>query len=256
MELTREYLDGELAKLTALADSVKAKQGSAAQRAREATEQAMGVDVTFSDNDDVPRSWLSLLGDVAEGEGAVTVNLGQLAQAVHAIDEWAAQVANECVTGILKQAGDDNSLATLKEQYAKQRDVVEALVTVFTAATDIDVSDVVLPTLRAPRTTSAPSQRKGKRGHFYRVVDGERREQSDQQDTLSSVAWYFGAAITEQTGKGSTNNGKGVPTAELEKYLRAQGIDSPLGKPWTLEREGVTFGMEIVGGDEAKSEEE
>lgn len=256
MELTREYLDGEVAKLTALADSVKSKAGSAAKRQQEATDQAMGVDVTFSAEDTLPTLatvGALLLDPAAEGKQYLPINLGELATAVQALDEWAAQVANEAVTAILKAQGDDSTLDTMRAQYAKQKEVVEALLVVFAATTDIDVSDITLPTLRAARATSTPRRQGTKRGHFYRVIDGEKRYQSDNQDTQSSVAWYFGAVITEQTGKGSTNNGKGVPVNELEAYLRKHVTDSPLGKPWEVEREGVVFGYEIAS---ASDEEE
>lgn len=254
-QLTREFFEGEVATLTAIVEQVKVKQGSASQRAKDATLTALGGDVTFTADDDLS-ALAGVFSLVADDDGDThVINLGDLATAVHNLNEWAAQIGNEAVTAILKAQGDDKSLATLKEQYTAQKEKVEALQTVFKLVPDVDVSDIELPTLRAARVSASPApSRKGKRGTFYRIIDGERRPQSSRQDSMSSMAWYYGAVICERDGNGSSNNGHGVSAAELEAYLRKNVTDSPFGKAWTVERmigdKVVTYGMDVVGGDE------
>lgn len=242
MELTREYLDGELTKLSALVDSIKVKQGSANQRLHDATLEALGTEITV-DGDAAPKFGLDSVN------GQVVINLGYLAQYVKDVSEWAENVRDETVRGILKAQGNEDNLSALREQYVKQTEVVKALLVILPTV-GVDVSEVVLPQLRAGRSASPTKRTLGKRfAHFYRILpDGERRDQSDKQNSLSSMAWYYGEKIT---GIGSANQGKGCSAAELDSFLRKQGIDSPNGKSWTFVVDNVTYGMDVItAGDE------
>lgn len=256
LTLSREYYLGEVAKLGALRDKITTTKGSAAKRLHDATLTALAMNVPFEKAD------LPTLPPLLEGPKGSYVNLGGLAQFVVDLNEWANNLKEEAVTGLLKSQ-PTSDLTVLSEQYNTQRETVLSLRHILTqvASTtnqkDLDVSDVEIPALRkgGGRPASSGSRPAGTRHiHFYRIVNGTKVDQPSNQDKLSSIAWYFGAKIVPEPTS-TSNQGRGVPVDVLTKYLASQGVDSPNGKAWTHESDGVTYGMEIVGGDE-KAEEE
>lgn len=252
IQFDRKALDAQVIALQALVDSVKAQQGSAAKRIHDATLNALGEDVNF-DQEDIPTPFNAHGRSGSYSQGA---SLGDIAVYVQELNDWAEQLRDETVRVILKASGNSDNVTALKAQYADKRTLVEAMITLCKAQ-GFDVSDVVVPALRVGRpvgSTNAPNKPGSKFAHFYRVVNGERIEQSEMQNSLSSFAWYYGAKVTETTG--SANKGKGVPVSELDAYLRKNGVESPMGKPWTIERDGVTYGMSTTEPEEASSEEE
>lgn len=243
----REAIEAEVVTLQALVDSIKEKRGNAAKRLQEATEQALTETVTF-DAEQLP-SW----GESVEFNGKeATATLVDIAVYVQELDTWADQLRNEAVTAILKANGATDNVEALKAQYDSKRQLVEAMI-VLCKAQSIDVEGIVIPALRVGRPPGSTNTRKSgsKYGHFYRVVDGVRKDQPESQDVLSSFTYYHGAKLMQQDERPSTD--------QLTSYLKTHGVDSPMGKAWSLDvidadGKTVTYGMEIVG--ETASEEE
>jgi hypothetical protein len=252
--IDKKMFKAEVDNLRAIIDAVRAQQGSAAERHRNATYQALGEDVAFAVND-MPAPPDVVEGN--EGTGIAYVNLGDLASFVKSLGDWAEQVANEAVTKILKASTDDSNLDALRTQYAEKKEYVEALGVVL-GTMKIDVSDVVIPQLRG--TKSAGGTRKSAKtshGQWYRVVDGMRKPQADSQNNISAFAFYHGASLMGIKGEaGTSNNGKGVSKDMLEKFLTDNVTDSPLGKSWSYERDGVTYGMDVKSADDKPSTDE
>jgi len=251
VKFDRDTIVGEIAKLSVIVNAIKEKQGSAQKRLTDATHTALGHDVKL--NEDMPVNFVPHL------KPGTTINLGDLASFVQSLNEWSEQVRKEAVNKILKDNATGDDVAVLREQYSNQKEKVEALLTV-AKFSGVDVEGLTVPHLRAGRpkgSTSTKSKTGSKWSRFYRIVNGERHEQGDSQNTFSSFAWYFGAKIT---GAGendhTTNNGKGVPTDVLEKFLRNQGVDSPKGKSWSLDVDNVTYGMDVTDSPKATDEEE
>ncbi len=251
MELTREYLDGELAKLTSLVDSIKTKQGSAVRRLNDATLEALGADVTVHPDDRPSPFFGAVTVNDATDDGSYSIPLADIATYVKALSEWADQVRDECVKEILSKSGGPDDLNVLRTQYDKQVEIVKALLIILPTQ-KIDVSDVEIPRLRSGRPPSQATQRAAgtKYAQYYRILpNGERRDQSVKQNSLSSMAWYYGAAITAQ--QGDRHDGKGVGVDELERFLTRNVTDSPKGKPWTYKDGATTYGMDtITAGEE------
>lgn len=246
MAITRKGIDDEVNLLKALGAQYAEKKGSAAERKANATVEALDqpVDITDSENP-IPAFPMP--------EADQPLRLGDLAVYVHSLDQWAEQVANEAVTAILKAQGDDTSLDAIKAQFDEKRTFVEALLKV-APAFGVSVDDVELPTLRAGRSSASrpTSRRKGKFGHYYRVVSGVRHDQPASQDTLSSFAWYQGHNIL-----GGDRPRNSVKADELTKWLSEHGVDSPMGKAWEVEgADGNTYGMEIVDNSATDQDEE
>lgn len=235
-QLTRAALDTEMVALKALVDSIKEATGNQAKRLSEATEQALGVAVNVSERPTF---------DVEDGgEGGAVVDLAVVAQYVVDLNSWADQLRNETVTGILNATGGPIDLDALKTAYADKRTMVEALITVL-RQTGIDSCEgVEIPGLRAGRPVGSTNRKAGSKfAHFYRVLaDGEKRGQSAQQDTYSSFAYYHSAKMM---------GGDRVGVDQLTAWLKAEhDIDSPMGKPWSVVVDGVTYGMETAGDQE------
>lgn len=254
--INKKMFLAEVENLKAIIAAIRAQQGSAAERHKTATLQALAGDVTF-DVTDMPEA-PDIVAPEGEGATEATVNLGALAEFVKSLGEWADQVANEAVTKILKASTDDSNLDALRAEYTAKKEFVEALGVVL-ATQKIDVSDVTIPQLRGAK--SAGTQRKSAKtshGQWYRIVDGVRKPQADSQNTISAFSFYHGAALMGIVGEpGTGNNGKGVPTDILEKFLRENVTDgsSPLGKSWSYERDGVTYGMDVVAGTEKSTDD-
>jgi hypothetical protein len=108
----------------------------------------------------------------------------------------------------------------------------------------------VIPALRAHRTSTGTRKPGSKTAVFYRVLaNGEERPQSDSQNTWSSFVYYHSAKF------GSA--GERMSTDAATAYVKTLGVDSPMGKPWEIEVNGVKYGMRTVGADDTeKSEEE
>lgn len=239
----RAAVEGEIVQLQALVDSIKEKRGNAAKRIADATLSALGQSVSF-DIDSVPAAFVPDL----DGENA-TANLSDVAQYVEDLTSWADQLRNEAVTSILKANGQTDNVAALREQYTTKRTLVEAMKTLCEAQ-GIDVSDIVIPHVGGGRPPGSTSTRKpgSKFARFYRVVSGERREQSDSQNTLSSFVYYHGQRMLGLESRPST--------AEVTAWLKTQGVDSPMGKSWSLDVDGVTYGMDVETETAAAGSEE
>lgn len=251
--IDKKMFVAEVENLKSIIDAVRAQQGSAAERHKNAIHAALGQDVTFSFDDMPEPPDFVQQGD----EGQVSVGLAALAEFVQQMDEWSAQVANEAVTRILKASTDDNNLEALRTQYLEKKEFVEALALVLHTQ-KIDVSDVEIPQLRGARSASGTARKSAKTSHgqWYRIVDGTRKNQGDAQNTISAFAYWHGAALMGVVGQYPNNKGKGVPTEVLEKFLRDNVTDSPLGKSWSYERDGVTYGMDVKPSEKANDEEE
>lgn len=237
----REAIEAEVVTLQALVDSIKEKRGSQAKLLQEATDQALSDTVTF-DLDSIPAPF-----NTHGSEDTFGAALVDIAVYVQELNTWADQLRNEAVTAILKANGATDNVEALKAQYDSKRQLVEAMLIVCNAQ-GIDVEGIVIPALRVGRPPGSTNTRKSgsKYGHFYRVVDGVRKDQSESQDTLSSFTYYHGAKLMQQDDRPST--------AGVTAFLKTHGVDSPMGKAWSIESDGVTYGMEIVG--ETVSEEE
>lgn len=233
----RATIEAEIVQLQALVDSIKERRGTAAKKLQDATLTALDMSVSFndSDTDAFTDKYIEAVDGIGDGKSAV--KLSDLAEYVQALNEWAEQLAHEAVTSILKANGQADNTAALKEQYDAKRTMIEAMVTLCVAQ-KIDVSGIVIPHLRAGRPPGTTTRKPGSKwAHFYRIVDGVRKDQSDSQNTLSSFAFYHGAKMT-----GSDER---VSTADLTAFLKTQGVDSPMGKPWSIEVDGVTYGMDV-----------
>ncbi len=271
MDIDRKTLDAEVVQLEALVSAIKSQQGSASERTRNATLTALGQDVVINSVDlqtfDFPvnTGWRAddpnEDGTPAEdadgnplGVEVATFNLGSLASFVAELSSWAEQVANETVTTILKASTDSSNLDALREQYKAKREYVDALLLILNMQ-KIDVSDVVIPALRG---SGGPRNRSANKSHqrWYRIVKGERKDQAPSQNSLSSFAYWHGAKLMGVVNQdGTTNNGKGVSSAALEQFLR-KGITDSLAKSWSVEVDGVTYGMDIADTPSDSSEEE
>jgi hypothetical protein len=243
LEVSRGAYIERVETLRQLAEAIKVQKGSQVKRLADATHTALGKDVEV----DVPRIVFNM---GVPKDDKVTVNLGDFAVWLEDVNSYAEQVATEQRDLILKEASQGNTLDALKAQYEQGLKTVIALATILNQ-TDPDktiglnVEDVELPDLRGAR--SSGTRRAGsKSATFYRIVDGVRKPQGDAQDNISSFAYWHGARLVGTPGKGSTNQGKGVPVDELEKFLRDNGHDSPRGKSWSIEQNGVTYGMDTV----------
>jgi len=278
--ITRDVIEDELRLLNGLRSQYAEKKGSAAERKANATLEALDAQIdTTAEGNPMP----ALRDFVPDDEQALepVVRMGYVASFVHALDSWAEQAANEAVTAILKAQGDDTTLDAIKAQFDEKRTYVEALFVVArTPAFDVDLHvhteacqaeraelkgkaladhiaadscpELELPTLRAARSTSRPTtKRSGKFASYYRIVDGERKYQPASQDTFSSFAWYHGQKILGNGGKIGS-----VKAAELEAFLKDQGVDSPMGKPWdVVGADGNSYGMDVTTPDTPDEEE-
>lgn len=226
-----------VSELQAIVDQVKDVRGTASARKAAALSDAL--------TQDLPEGFkgLGFIGRPTDGKAKT---LGQFAEFVALVNETADQIRDEMVTGILKaNSPDTGTLDALKAQYAEKRALVDAMVTLM-GAQGIDVSDVTIPALsKSAGSASTTTRTVSTSGmHYYREIDGVRHDQSDTQDKLSSMAWYYGVKITGDSSN-TTNKGVGVPASVLSEFLLANGIES-LTKPWTYEVDGVTYGMEIL----------
>lgn len=254
VQLDRTTIEGEIAVLQALVDQVKEKKGNAAKRLAEATVTALSSVVTL--DPDVVK--LPTSEDVADG----SIRLGDLATYVHALDQWAEQQANEAVQAIVKASGNVDNVEALVEQYRTGVEKVKAMLTL-AESFDVDVKGLEIPAMRGGSVSTGSQSRRStsaKRQAFYRLLPGgERRDQSENQNSLSSMAWYYGAKITG-VEQGSTNKGRGVTAKELEEYLRKNIEGFSLGKNWYIEAGDTTYGMDVVeptsDNDDQASEEE
>lgn len=255
MAITRKVIDDEVNLLKALATQYTEKKGSALQRKADAQLASLDDVISITTDNPMPDVLVTsgVVGEDGEQVSPASVRLGDLAVYVVELTAWAEQAANEAVTSKLKAEGDDNTLDAIKEQFDDKRTFVEALLKV-APAFNVNVDDVELPSLRASRSSGSrpATRRKGKFAHYYRLVNDERIDQPASQDTLSSFAWYQGHKILGNGGKIGS-----VKAADLEAWLKDHGVDSPMGKAWTVEgADGNTYGMEIVDPATDTSEEE
>lgn len=246
----------------ALADAIAAKKGSAQKRLADATLTALGhtVSVDLVDVPTMPKSAVSVSTTERDGEKVkvAAVQLGELSKFLVDITSWAEQMRNEAVKTVLdSQAGGDDvdALTTLFEAKVK---MVKAMLEIAEQLSDEDVSDLAVPTLRRGRASSGgPSKGNTKRQLFYRVkTDGSRHNVGASQNTASSFAFYHGAAIVGSPGEGATNKGKGVPIDQLENFLKLNIEGFSWAKPWAIEADGVTYGMDVVDSGDDDTEEE
>jgi hypothetical protein len=263
--LTQDGVNAEFAKLDSLAESLKAKTGTFAQRKREAGTVALGATFTFGKDDSVPESLGNLAAILHELHDPKSkgVRLEALATQLQGVNEWAAHVHGEATAQVLKgTGGGEDELATLRTAFDDQRKRCEALMAVAEVIPGMDVlvAGKSIPQLRTPRASGGGGSATKRFGTFYRITpDGQKRYQPDSQDKLSSVAWAFGALMLGKPGEGDRNDGKGVATPDLETHLRTI-TDSPLGKPWeyavTTDAGTITFGFEVKGQEATKADEE
>ena len=167
-----------------------------------------------------------------------------------ALVEAAGQAMDEAVTAHLRKSKDDGatSLTALRETFASKKEAADAMRNLLVQLGIEGAESITVPTLkgtgRVGTGTGKSADSKGQQ--FYRLVNGERHEQQASQNKLSSVAWYFGAAIVG-TDKGSTNSGRGVTTAELTKFLGDKGVTVTAGTPWVYEVDATfSVGMDVT----------
>lgn len=252
----RSTIEGEIAVLQALVDQVKEKKGNAAKRLAEATWTALDERIDVNGDDSPIAGFSGLLPVDTEG----TVRLGDLATYVHALDQWAEQQANEAVQAIVRKAGNVDNVDALVEQYRSGVEKVKAMITL-AKGFDVDTKGLEIPALRGGSVSTGSQSRRStsaKRQLFYRLLPGgERRDQSENQNSLSSMAWYYGAKIVG-VEQGSSNKGRGVTAKELEEYLRKNIDGFSLGKNWYIEAGDTTYGMDVVepSADDQAGEEE
>lgn len=240
--MDRAAIDAAVLELTALVEQIKTKQGSQAKLLENATHEALGQVVTFKASA-MPKA--PKFNEPSKGKGSV--NLGELAQFIADVNAFAENLRNETVSVILKKSGDGTNIDALKELYATKRETLNAMLIV-AKAMGVEVDGVEIPQLRAARATSTP-RKSGKYGQWYRIVNGVRKDQSNAQNSLSSFAYWHSAKMfsAERLGAGP-----------FEAALRAAGVESPMGKSWALEINGVTYGMDVIDHptSEDKTEEE
>lgn len=248
----RKAIEAEVVQLQALVDSIKEKRGSAAVRTRNATLQALGETVDF-EWDNMPKFSTEIIPLDQSGDN-VRVGLGDIAQYVANVTEWAEQLRDEVVTSILKSNGQSDNVAALKEQYVAKRTLIEAMVTLCQAQ-GIAVDDIKIPSVgggRPPGSTNVMKSKgtSSKFARYFRIIDDEKKYQADSQNTLSSFAYYHGHKVMQCDPH--------VSTADFTKWLNDHGVDSPMGKPWSIEVENVTYGMETTDNNDTPevSEEE
>lgn len=242
----RDAIEAEIVQLQALVSAIKEQRGSASKRLRDAIDQALTEDVEFDATDaGFPQlNWEAFedSGDRVHVQGPLV----EIATYVESINEWADQLRDEAVSLILKDQASVNNLDALKEQYHAKRTMVEAMITLCKAQ-KIDVDGLAVPAIGGGRpagskNSNTPRKPGSKWSRFYRVVNGERKDQSDSQNTLSSFAYYHGAKLMQVDERPST--------AALTEYLRKQlGIDSPIGKSWFFTVDDIGYGNEVSDGN-------
>lgn len=209
-------LEGIVAKLRAI-------RGNASARKAEAVWTALGQPADLSG--------APSLADFGDG-----ITLGDVAVWVSSVQDWAAQQTEEAATVVLKESAvSEDEQSALKEAYATQRGMVDAMAMLLKAQ-GIDVSDVTVPALRASSGSGSGRKVSTAGQQFYRIVDGVRKDQSSGQNNVSSFAFYHSAKMT----------GTKMGSPDFQAWLKAQGIES-MAKPWTLVIDGITYGLDIIG---------
>lgn len=246
--LSRAAFIERVAKLRALHDAIREQKGSQAKRLADATTIALGVTVKAGTKD------IPVQDFITTNKGVSSFVLGDLANYVQAMIEWADNVAREQRDLVLKEQATGDTYEALKAQYIEAHVAVTALATILNQSDKdrtlgLNVTDIELPTAKVG--TRSPRMSAGvKNVTFYRIVDSVRKPQGDAQDNFSSFAYWHGAKMVGNPAKGSTNQGKGVPVDELESFVRSKGCDSPRGKAWSFEQNGVTYGMDLLSSEE------
>lgn len=233
-EMSRDGYLAQVAILQELVGSYREVKGTAAQRKRQALNEALGLPVGEHD--------AIVLADIVDlvGVDPSALTLLDIATMTERLDVWAEDLADNMATQILTdQANSGNEIGVLKEQYDAQKELVSGLAVVLKAM-GVDVSDVTIPGLKVSGTAN-PGTSNSKNQLFYRIVDGERKNQSKAQNNMSSFAFYHGEAMTGV---------KGARTGETRDFLVANvkndGDRFNAGKSWAIEIDGTTYGCDIV----------
>lgn len=205
-------------------------KGTVSQRRTLATHEALATVPAWDDVNTLP-------APPVEGD-----TLGDLAVWVEQVNTFAEGLRDSMVSQIMaRDSQSADEVAAIKATYDSQRDLVTSLATVLKAM-GVDVSDVEVPVLRSPSTTSTRSAA-SKGMQFYRIVSGVRKDQAPSTNTLSTFAFHHASKITGTDPQGN-------PTGVLTKWLEAN-VDNndgkfSLGKPWAVEVNGTTYGMDVA----------
>lgn len=256
-EITREAIEAKIDGMNKIVEQVKQAKGNAAKRLAEATQTALGENVVVKVSEFPAMSKDGVQKTKFENEPALAIRLGDLATYVATLQAWAENACQEVVGNILRTSGSDDSVDALTEKFAAEAKLVESMLTV-APHMNVDTTDLVIPTLRGTSriATAVRSSRAGTtKQRMYRVENGQRSDLAGGGGTFSAAAWYWGTEITGDEGDPTKNSGRAVSADRLESFLRAQGIESPKGKAWTFEKDGVTFGMDTTSADNAQEEE-
>lgn len=141
--------------------------------------------------------------------------------------------------------GDADTLGEKRDAVSKK---AEALRTILVDADMIGADEMVIPGKRKGSTTSGGQRGvKNSEATYYRVRDGVRKNQSLVQNSVSSLAYYYSAAI----------NGKRMSTDEFRTWAKANhNVDVDSSKAWQVElKPGLAVGMEPVSKDEAPADD-
>jgi hypothetical protein len=235
--MDREGFEAQVKILGDIVGSYREAKGTVSQRRTAATLEALALPIGVDP---------SLPTDLTEHS-----TLGDLASFVEDLASWADGLRDSMVSAVMSaQSQSADEVAALKERYDAQRTLVQSLSTVL-AAMGIDVTDVEVPVLRSSGGGGGGRKAGSKGMTFYRIVNGVRKNQSENQDSLSSFAFYHGAKIT---GSKASGNHTGHLTSWLEANVKNDGDKFSLGKPWSVEVDGVTYAMDVI--DPASSDDE
>lgn len=156
------------------------------------------------------------------------------------IKSAADQAMDEAVTAYLAKQKDETgaSLTGLRETFKAKSEQAKAVQTMLIAVGVDGAAEIAFPSLKGTGKVGSAKVANSKGQQFYRIIDGERRDQPASQNKFSSMAYYFGAAILGQDERPSSD--------ELHKFLTAKGVDVAAGTAWSYDvSDGFTVGMDV-----------
>lgn len=209
-------------------------KGTVSQRRNIATMTALGQTIP-----DEQRDVAATYAEILTHE---TVTLADLAEWHTAFVNFSDGLRDSMVSEILaaeSQSADE--VAAIKAQYDAQRDLVNGLGTVLKAM-GVDVDSVVIPVLRSTSPSAAKSAG-SKSMRFYRIINGVRKDQADSTNTPSTFAFHHAAKMTGQDSQGSHMQ---AMLSWLEANVDNDSGKFSLGKSWSVEVNGVTYGCDVA----------
>jgi hypothetical protein len=154
------------------------------------------------------------------------------------------QQIEEAVNGWM-QANKDSSAEGRDALIAQREDLVGKVTAFAKVMVDLGLLDEApdvpkRPGARGPSTTPMAANASFQ---VYSVIDGKHRDQSNSQNSISSLAFYHGAKLLKSADK--------VSTAQLKAAIRAAGQDPEVkGSDWEVTLPGGVVGNKVLKSDD------